>query len=177
MINLLPPTEARASLANYRARLMVVRLYLLLSLILVALVVTASLYWLLLQDYRTLKADLEKRQDQVTSKEYAALNEALERSAKQLVILTPSERAPISLVSLVAILDGHRGKVTITALNYSTDEQGVVSSTINGRAKVRADLLGFISALKSDSQIKRVESPINNLIRDKEIDFVLQIKV
>ncbi len=48
---------------------------------------------------------------------------------------------------------------------------------VAGRAATRGDLLKFVEQLESDPTFARVESPISNLIKERDLDFTLELVV
>lgn len=54
-------------------------------------------------------------------------------------------------------------------------EKGKVS--IQGLSDSREDLLAFIASLKNKKYFKKVESPVSNLIKEKNIEFIISIEL
>lgn len=178
MINLLPPDILKQALSDYRRRRLIVVLYFLLSLEIISIVIGASAYWLRYHNYQELKKNLSGTEDGVEAKEYKVLVEALEHSRQQLTILKVPPESSISLVALINLLAKHHGTgIAVEAMTYQVDEDQSVASEIRGLAATRANLLDFTEALKTDTNISAVESPITNLIKDREISFVIKLKV
>ena len=178
MINLLPPEILKQELSDYRRRRLIVVLYLLLSLEIISIIIGASAYWLRYHNYRQLEKNLSGSESSVEAKEYETLAQALEHSQRQLAILAIPSAWAIGPVDLVELLASHqRQGIAATSITYQVNKDQSVKSEVRGLAATRTNLLKFIEALKTNPSISAVDSPINNLIKDREISFVIRLEV
>ena len=178
MINLLPTNLIRENRARYRERYWIVALYLLLSLMVIAVLVGASSHWLMYQDYREQEKRSDNTKNKVEAREYVALSEALKHSLDQLTVLEMPKQLPLSLVRLVALLDQYQNPgISLESVSYAINEADNVIANVSGLANTRSSLLTFINALKSDPQLETVTSPIDNLIKDRDAAFTLEVRL
>lgn len=48
---------------------------------------------------------------------------------------------------------------------------------VKGTGKMRADMLNFVDILKKESIFKKVDSPVGNLLKEKDVEFLLTISL
>lgn len=65
--------------------------------------------------------------------------------------------------------------ITLTTFDYSQTPAGVYQILIGGRSKTRDAFLAFIDELKKSSFVKDVDSPISNLLQEKDTNFAITI--
>ncbi|MEA1929509.1 MAG: hypothetical protein U9M92_01290 [Patescibacteria group bacterium] len=176
MINLLPPENIKSNLRTHRQKQWIVAAYFLLSLIIISAMIVALSYWLLVQERERLMNELAAASNPSEQAEYRELNQTLRQAIDQLAILRPEEHAPMGLPATVDKLDAYAGaNLDISSVSYQA--RGLTSSlAIRGEASTRAGLLTFIDELKSDESFAVVDSPLSNLIQDKNLNYVLQIE-
>jgi hypothetical protein len=176
-MNLLPANLKRLARANYHRRVLVVGLYL--SAVLLGVFVcllalqTARLYW----DSRDAHL-LRLAEEQVGNRQaFVAARNNLNVLNRRLKILRPLGQAGSPADLFGQILAGKPKGVKISSLNYSTstDRRGTVS--LAGIAATRSELLNFIEMLKKNDVFINIESPVANLIRQREVDFTITASV
>lgn len=108
--------------------------------------------------------------DQLLVKEAQSLNQKLE-------VLLPSEDSILpSEVILSAIDDNIEGvRLHHLALECQIQTKTCIVAVL-GRAENRQSLLDYVAKLKQNKLFKTVESPINNLISDKDSQFSLELE-
>lgn len=67
--------------------------------------------------------------------------------------------------------------VKIKSLSYATTTSTAGSLSLAGLALTRTDLLKYVDLLKQNPTFSQVESPVGNLIRDKNVEFTLVLTV
>jgi len=107
-----------------------------------------------LEEFRGLEADIKDFNDTLVEFEKAGMAD-LSRSD---ILKDIVARSPFS--------------IKYRTLVYDAKERHV---TINGEALARKDLLGFIEKLKESTFVERVDSPISNLLEERNVIFSLTI--
>lgn len=82
------------------------------------------------------------------------------------------ELAPI----LIKISSISSPEIRISHLNFRKVNEGVFSFLIQGNASRREPFLDYLSALRSLPEVDAVASPISNLLKDRDLDFSLEVK-
>ncbi|PIR70324.1 MAG: hypothetical protein COU46_02160 [Candidatus Niyogibacteria bacterium CG10_big_fil_rev_8_21_14_0_10_42_19] len=171
MINLLP-TEAKQKLDLERIR----RLFLIFGLIFSAILLIGI--FLLLPTWVTL--DL---QEEELVRQYSILNESPELSkieGIELNIGALNEKTKMfkknlsfeQTPSLVfnTVLDHIDQTIRLQELSFNSSKN---QFSIKGTADRRENYLAFINILENDPLILKVESPISNILKDRDIEFTL----
>lgn len=70
-----------------------------------------------------------------------------------------------------------RPEIKISYLNLRKTNEGAFSLLIRGKASIREAFLAYLENLKSLPEAESVVSPISNLLKDRDSDFSLEIKL
>jgi len=70
-----------------------------------------------------------------------------------------------------------RPEIKISYLNLRKTDGGAFSLLVQGKASLREAFLTYLENLKSLPETESVVSPINNLLKDNDLDFSLEIKL
>lgn len=173
MINLLTPETQAAVFAEYRSRRRVVGGYLALGLLFSALALGGTLWWQLRLQQLELKDNFGKLAAGDPNEE---LKDVLRQTNVTVSLLRRAghERPIAALWQAVLI---HRpGKLT---LNGWTSEAATAQTAgtikLSGVAPDRQTLLDFLNALRQEPTFSAIDSPITNLIKNREIPFNIQL--
>lgn len=60
--------------------------------------------------------------------------------------------------------------ITISSFTFSEDRV-----SITGRSQTRIDLIAFVDSLKKETLFKKIDSPVSSLIKEKDLDFIINI--
>lgn len=177
MINLLPDTEVLKRLREYRSRKRVVAGGLFLGLVVMAMILSGTIYFgLYLRRQAAVQtlAGLKQESETIAS---AALAADLAGLDEQVRLLSGVPLAESPFVSLLERVLGHRNQgIRITNIRYVAEAEGEVID-LAGVALSRQSLLAFIEAFKNDEAFASIDSPISNLIKDRDVPFTLSIVV
>lgn len=175
MINLLPP-ETRDSLKRlYLKRLIIFMLLILFLLIAVSAVLLLPSYFIFSVRNKEAKLALE-------SAESASALEGLEEALatvkevnKKIALLDaePAGPAPSVTKVLSRLVADASGLVKLD--NFSQSADGKI--TLRGTAPTRNSLLAFIRRLEQDEIFSRVDSPISNLVAERNIRFLINLEL
>ena len=135
----------------------------------------------LLPAYLLSEARLNSLRDQYTFLQASVASLTSDTSATPLTSLKrkldvlSKEKNDARLTDAVLSVLSYRGEgVVLTSFDYGTT--GVTSSLkLRGVAKDRESLLSFERALRQDGRFEKVELPVSNLVREKDIEFDLTL--
>jgi len=111
------------------------------------------------------------------SPDQSLVKEIIQTLNKKLEIILPVEDAILpSEVVLAAVNDKGEG-ISLHHLALECQAQTKICNVAAlGRAGDRQSLLDYVAKLKQNKMFKSVESPINNLINDKDSQFSLELE-
>jgi hypothetical protein len=90
---------------------------------------------------------------------------------KKLEVLAAHRSSPISSY-LAALSEKTLAGVTLSSIIYSKEKQ---TMEIHGKALERPYFLKFLENLKQEEKFKSIDSPISNLLKERDLDFVVTI--
>lgn len=173
MINLIPPTARRSVIREYWLRVMSVWMFLIGTgcLIVAALLLpTYVQIWIQLNGLSELAS---ASSDMVASYDISA-QELIVASNQAKILNPPATSTPFSVyINNIETVSG--SAVTLTAFTFVRPNIGETSISISGIARTRQDLANFRDSLSADTAYSRVELPISNLIKEKDLLFSMQL--
>ncbi|MBI2097503.1 MAG: hypothetical protein HYT46_01010 [Candidatus Vogelbacteria bacterium] len=176
MINLLLPVDQQKLRADYRRRWFVVSGFLTLGWLLIVFIIAASLYWFV----RFRRADAETALAAIKTDRVAAAIKEQAAAIKEADVLTKSLRVDpltISPSSVIRRLLDRRGSVTVSEIAYVVPPDGPPALKLAGKSQTRQEFLVYLEALRSDPELVTVDSPVKNLIQEKNFTFTLGITI
>lgn len=178
MINLLPDYEIRDNLREYRRRRLVAAGFFGLAIMLAAILLNVSLFFVLklkqkavTQPLASLQAILAKDDEPEVTASLALVQKQLRRLGKTLDV------EPRLTSALKAVLAHQIPGIRLLSLNYDRPEGKPVILRLSGLAATRPALLKFVDSLDTDIFFSVIESPVTNLIKDQNVDFSLSLTV
>lgn len=163
MINLLPPEEIKARIGSYHARRRVVYGGAILGWVVVAVILTGVVYARLHFNQVAVPPLPEITQ---ASADLAALPKRLDRLSTDLVRQT-------AFLELLSKTLSHRNQaVRITDIRYAEGDK-TLQIELAGFALSRQSLLQFLEEFKNDPTFSVIDSPISNLIKERDVPFTL----
>ncbi len=175
-MNLLPYNQKVFLKNDFYRRLAVVSL----GLLLVVIILADILLTLLVFKLRLESAQLINIQaSQVPADKYQAFTAARQeiilasRHLRQLATLAaPGESATDQLALALKL---RPARVQFTELAYSTSTGAAGTIVITGVAASRNDLLKLVAAYQAEPIFARVDSPVENLVKDKDAPFTITL--
>ena len=170
-LNLLPPAEKEHLAYAIRTRAVIAVGGATTAVLLVFLVLLLPTFFaIVLQRSEIVRAlDLERRsQEQTGITARVERIRAADRLADQ-VVRYEAERLAVAPL-FQAVIRAVPSAVRIRAVSFRADRRDL---TLEGHAAARSDLLEFTRILGDDPHIAKVFSPVSNLIRETDINFVL----
>ena len=178
MINLLLPADRLARRRDYHRRRFILTGFLLATLLVVASLIVGSFYLRLVTERRQLERELAQVLGAVDVRRFDRLQAELTESAKRLATFRRwSETDHQTAALLTSLVDLRPAGVSLGSIHYlrHSDADGVIKMA--GQAATRAVLLDWVAALKSESSFSRVESPVSDLIKNRQVDFDITLDV
>lgn len=173
MINLLLPIDRKAVRTEYHRRLFVVGGLLTFGLALIALVVLSSFAFVLslrrgevAEQIAGVKQQFSVEDLTKAGKDIGQINSAIK------IFAATAPHEPITDI-LKKIIDKRSAGIQLTSLKFTT--QGDSSVTVSGKSQTRVALLDYLEDLRAEPRFLKVESPVKNIIREKDIAFNLTI--
>lgn len=172
MINLLPPEQIAANRHLYRARRYFLVGALIFSWFLIAGILLGSAYVLARTKRLARQEALVARQAEMAQGETLTLERSWRRLAEETVLLaTVLDQPPGPTFFIGRVLAERPEGVRLTGLSFRDD--GTIA--LLGVADERRQLLNFLDRLKAEPVFLAVESPVANLIHERDAPFTLTL--
>jgi hypothetical protein len=173
MINLLPPAAYKKIVREYYLRVVTVALFLLGTTCLLGVVSLSPSYILTSVQMSALKDGVMHSSEKVASydtsvAELKKANEyALKLQGNGVTLFTDYQQS----------IENESGSdITVTAMRFARpDSNKPATISIDGTARDRQSLATFRDTLAARADFARVDLPISNLIKEKDISFSIQI--
>ncbi len=183
MMNLLSYEEKTAIRHEHTWRFFEVCCFVIVVLLVLAVVMLLPSFIYLRAAHESAQNALQNAQAERALLERDTATIALVKSVKgELELLAPADPPLPEVAPLVeALLAKRTPGTTIEAITFtrSTVAPAGPRATldISGTAKDRPSLLGLIGSLESEPLFSRVDSPITNLVKDKDIQYIIHLDV
>ncbi|MEK7610240.1 MAG: hypothetical protein AAB468_00600 [Patescibacteria group bacterium] len=178
MINLLLPIDRLARRRDYRRRRFILAGFLLAVLLVLASLMVGSFYLRIVTERRQLERELAQVLGVVDVQRFDRLRVELAESAKRLTTfrqwLESDHRTAALLTKLISLRPAGISLGSIHYLRHS-DVEGEIK--MSGQATTRAVLLDWVAALKSEPIFSNIESPVSDLIKNRQVDFDITLDV
>jgi Tfp pilus assembly protein PilN len=173
MINLLTTADSQAVRAEYHRRLFVVVGLLSLSLILIINIVIGAFALILSWRRDEALARVAVAHREFTSEKLVTARRTTNEinTATKVLVAKPLAQ-PISTI-YQHLIEKRLAGVQLTRLEFTATDGGQVS--VDGQSTTRAAFLAYLEALRADPYFQRVESPVKNIIRERDISFNLTV--
>ena len=173
MINLLFPADQKAIRAEYRHRLFVVGGWFVFGLILIALVIVGSFVFIISGRYNEVREQVAAAQREFAGDELAKARQTVEQAnaATEVLLANPASESPIIVYR--RLIDARGPGIRLTQIGFSSAGRGRVE--ITGQSATRAALLAYLDKLRTEPHFQSVDSPIKNIIRERDVAFTLTI--
>lgn len=178
MINLLPISGIKRIISEYRIRLITAALVMLAVIILIAMTLLFPAYLLASHKRALVMEDLSKVGDQNTSSQEVKDLEKIIKETDAILGLLNAKGQTFSVSSdILTKTAGFRTEnIKIAGIFYDKkDLEGSLS--LKGYATTRQSLSHLVEILKENVAFADVTLPISDLVKDKNIDFTIMIKL
>jgi len=174
MLNILPTTEKKKIMLEYKLRLVIVAILAVSVLIFSSLVLLAPVYLIAVEKNKDVKntfALLQEREGKAVDEKN--INAEVATTNKNIALfLKPSDTTAVSPVTFIAkILEIKGDTVRISGFTY--DASGVTGErmVVTGTARTRESLAQFIEDIKKEPRFTNIDLPISSYVKSSNIDF------
>lgn len=177
MFNLLPENLRKNIITDYRLRLTI------LSLLFVVLIQVCFLIFLfptwLTSNYK--EKDYLIRSEEMntflSTLDLASTTSNVKNLNNKLSTINENLSYPLSLPIINNILSKKTTNIKISGIYYTINSKNSGLVTVNGVSDKRDSLVLFAENLRSIPEFKKVDLPISNLAKDKNIEFTININI
>ena len=180
MINLILPEDKDRVRHTYRARVATVAAGLLMSLLIIFFVGIGSLYLVVSWRQSALMRELEIARKEAENFKVNTLQGELNILAEKVKILKIDLETNLPVTRVWEhMLKIRKSGITWRGLFFTRVPQDPNKAllALDGNATTRQQFLDFISALKSDSLLSDISYPIDVLLNERDIDFVINMEI
>jgi hypothetical protein len=173
MINLLPPTAYKKIVLEYWVRVITIGLLFIGTALIFAIVALVPAYFLIDVQIKSIETNVSQSSEKVATYDVSASE--LEIATANAQLLTNVTVTPFTeYQNTIERLTGN--SITVSALRFNRSDKKPATITIDGVATNRQTLATFRDALDAEVEFIKVDLPISNLIKDKDIPFSIQVQ-
>lgn len=177
MFNLLPENLRNAVIKEYRLRLTVVVMVFVI-LIQVSFLVFLFPSWLVSfykeKDFSTQSDELSKS---LSTLDISSTTSFIKSFNNKIGIINNALEYPKFIPILDDILAKKTGSIRISGMYYTVDSMNSGTLTLEGIGDTRESLVSFSDSLETIGYFKKVDLPISNLAKDRNIAFTISINI
>lgn len=175
MINLLSSEGQRKLIREYRHRRLVVTGILTFSLSIIGLIIVGLLIFVVFTREKEVKTSLQNAVNE-TVKPSLDWEGEIKKINTSLAVIKNNQKQIKLGYWWSKILDQRVAGISITDWRLETKtKEKTTEITLAGQARTRQNLLDFIGKLKEDKSFSSVDSPIANLIKNRDLDFTIKL--
>jgi hypothetical protein len=178
MINLLPSETIIANQWRYRRHRFLVAGVLLLSVLLIALGVLGYFTWVIKLRAAAVGQQLTELKKRSEAKELIELERNWRLTEQQLKKLAPlGVPAPSPAVLWGQVIAAKPVGIRLTKILFVASPGATTTLALGGTASSRKSLLALVEQLRRDKTFRTVDSPVDNLIKDRDTPFVINLEI
>lgn len=177
MFNLLPENLRKEIISEYRLRLIIV--------VVVFVIITQISFLVFLfpswltsfykeRDFLAMGDEVNKS---LLSLDISSTTSYINSLNLTLNIIDESLEYPKLVPIINEVLSKKTSGIKIGAIYYSVDSKNTATLNINGISDKRETLVSFTESLKNVEYMKKVDLPLSNLAKDRNIDFSININI
>lgn len=173
MINLIPPTAKKKILVEYWVRVISVWLILWALALFTAASILLPAYVLIGLQVKAQQESAELASQKVA--DYDTVSKVLVKASQQAKMIVDEARLPrfSAYALLFERLQGE--EIEIMTVRIGRDDKGLTPAVVGGVASDRQALASFRDRLLAEESVTKVDLPISNLARDKDIPFTITV--
>lgn len=176
MINLIPPAARRAIVREYWVRVISVWMFLVGTGFLVVAALLLPTYVLIRSQIASLTETSSGVAEKVAT--YDSSVAELKRASEQAAILINAGTSSAPFSQYLALIKKSTGpEITIRSIDFSRATIASGAVVLTGESKTRQALASFRDALESEGTFTKVDLPISNLIKDRDVLFSMQMNI
>jgi len=173
MFNLLPKIEKEAIRREYRIRLVVVGLWVLVTAVLISATLLFPAYFLSSQKVIAASERLETLSAQTKRENATSIDSALSGAQARLSLLSHTPPKVFFYEAMTQIASVKGSKVSVEGISFTSGEEGGWKFVIQGTAADRTALLSYAKALEQTGIFKKIKVPVSDFAKDTNIAFSL----
>jgi hypothetical protein len=177
MFNLLPENLKSFIHSEYRMRRLVLAL---LFIILIEISLLIFLFPTWLESNAKEKAITKQSEQASESLKNSDINPAtviIKSINTKLSVLNVALNYPKVTPFVNQILEKKSSTISINQITYNLVSSSTANITVGGVSKTREALVSFVKKLQETNSFKKVDLPISNLAKDKNIEFTLNLSI
>ena len=175
MINLIPPVARRTVVREYWVRVISVWMFLVGTGFLVVVALLLPTYVLTRSQINVLSEVSSTVAEKVTTYDASAVE--LQRASEQAAILVSAGTTTPFSTYLTLIEKSAGNEIQIRSIDFSRTGVGNGTVVLSGESKTRQALAYFRDVMESDGSSIKVDLPISNLIKERDIMFSMQMMI
>lgn len=173
MINLITPERRQELLKEYHRHRRRVASFLALIGFGIVLLLLAVLFLRL----QTARKEVNTAMAQIPEKEAEGNELALKEAMRTLVVAQNVKKPSLTTWWEAVFAEKTPGLIITDWQWFASNTSGPAHVSIAGRASQRQALLDLVATLKQNKIFSAVESPISNLIKNKDLDFTIELTI
>lgn len=174
MINLLFKEEKEKNYVIYRQRRVIVLLITVLSIFVIIVALLAAFYTMLTINGNLASSRLAGLNEEGRANKFSELSDEVKTTNAMLEKVKTANAKDLSISSIIPKIINDRGVgVRISSLIFAKDQSGKFAIETKGVAMNRKAVVSFGDFLAKQKNFSDVKSPISNLIKSSNNDFVI----
>jgi Tfp pilus assembly protein PilN len=176
MLNLLPEENKKELAIEYRRRRAMVSLGFLAALFLATLLLFLPALIVSYNKKNQVSNNYQLIKVASTIRDYDSLRTVIDDVRSKLLLLKPSDNRAYIHDELQAIISQKSRAISITGFDFKpAPPAGKTEISLIGKATSREELVAFSRALEQSPLFSKVEVPVSDLVRGRDIDFSIKI--
>jgi len=176
MFNLLPLSEKIKIRHEYIMRFLVVAFFFLFITVCIGMILLFPSYLISKSKEKAARQTNEALEKSLQARDDSGFQALLKQTGDKIKVLTESPKAVGITDIFDHILDKKSSLIKLTNISFSDDGNNA-EIILKGMASDRDSLLAFTKQIEKDSLFSKVDLPISNFTKDKNIDFSLKINL
>lgn len=173
MMNFLPEENKIIIKKEYFRRISIIIGLFFFFLILTSTLFLFSLFLLLKGQQESFYRQLEFSEQRLARSEAKDIIPLIKDLNDKIFLLQSSQKNAVEKSAIIKnILSRKPDKITISGFLFAQNK-----ISIQGFSDTRDNMLNFINSLKQEKSFKKVESPISSLLKEKDIEFSINIEL
>ncbi len=179
MINLLPYDEKEKALKERLRRAIVVFSLALASILLIGIILMLPAYFYLFFQKQGVERQLQGAEQEADKSETEALKKEVAGINSKLSILDNAGKSSKPVAGLFSkVLRAMPEGVSVKSISYSASKgQAPGSMALDGKADTRDAFILFKKNIEESGDFSKIESPVSNLLSEKDVDFSLTLTI
>lgn len=175
MFNVLPDILKDDIRAEYKLRLIIVAFSLIIFLQIFFLISTIPVWSISYYKEKDLNNQIKVENESVSSQNASAISQIINSTNQKIEVIENVMQYPEVVPIYNSIISQKIRGVSINNFQYMSIASSSANITISGVSNTREDLVSFVKKLEGLQLFSGVDSPVSNLAKQKNIDFVINL--